>query len=176
MNRSELMIGTGWKSTCALLNECFYLGSFHAPFVCSCAMCLPCQYSHCVFRRKRSRSRSKRMRRKPLTRRRTKKRKTKTRQPSKKKKLMTNQKLERWDTEKISCQLYRRSLCGYLNACFLFEDLVDRLFTFLFPLQVEKTTWDWELMNSDKPIWTRKWVNDNCCDWLLFWNGVTPVL
>ena len=24
--------------------------------------------------------------------------------------------------------------------------------------KVSKTVWDWELMNSVKPIWTRKWV------------------
>lgn len=24
--------------------------------------------------------------------------------------------------------------------------------------KVEKTVWDWELINDIKPIWTRKWV------------------
>lgn len=23
---------------------------------------------------------------------------------------------------------------------------------------VEKTVWDWELLNDNKPVWTRKWV------------------
>ena len=24
--------------------------------------------------------------------------------------------------------------------------------------KIEKTTWDWELLNNAKPIWTRKWA------------------
>ena len=28
--------------------------------------------------------------------------------------------------------------------------------SFCFSVQVEKTVWDWELLNTNKPIWTRK--------------------
>ena len=30
------------------------------------------------------------------------------------------------------------------------------LFVYVVVFQVEKTTWDWELINTNKPIWSRK--------------------
>lgn len=30
------------------------------------------------------------------------------------------------------------------------------LFFYVVVFQVEKTTWDWELINTNKPIWSRK--------------------
>lgn len=41
--------------------------------------------------------------------------------------------------------------------------------------KVEKTTWDWELMNTSKPIWTRKPKDVNDDEYTEFYKAIAKV-